>query len=347
MPKFSGALDLHYTYNFNNPAPVTAPSDASPTPPAGNNRYRVFDIYHEDIALSLAELTVQKEVGNLKFFVALDFGHTPEIMSPHDQVSRNVGQAYLTYQTKAHPEFSLSAGKMLTHMGWEVAKTKENWNYSRSFLFGYAIPFWHVGVAGHYDPLPELKTALFLYNENSGLYETNRGKSVGAQIRYVPFNDGEFIYNFLSGTESGEAGATHLRTLHEWIATLRTGPAWQWAADFVFGQLSGARSDGRTAQWAAWSAAAKWTHGFLSLSPRYEIFTDRSGASVDVATADKPALPQILQSATLTLGADCGDGLELRLEARQDHSSASAFTSGSSGTSSSQTTLGLGLLYDF
>ena len=232
--KFGGSFDLNYVYNFAHPAPVAPPTDSAQTPPPGNNRYRVFDVYHDDFSLAALEVNVQKTSGPIVFYVAFNFGHTADIMSAHDQVSRNVGQAFLTF-TPPSPALKglwFAAGKMLTHMGLEVAKTRENWNYSRSFLFGYAIPFWHVGLAGHYDVSPKLKTALFLYNENSGLYETNRGKSLGAQLHYEPVVGAELIYNYLSGVESGELGVTHLRTLHEGILTYRLDPSWQVEADF-------------------------------------------------------------------------------------------------------------------
>ena len=37
-------------------------------------------------------------------------------------------------------------GKFVTPIGAEVIESQDNWNYTRSILFGYAIPFYHVGV---------------------------------------------------------------------------------------------------------------------------------------------------------------------------------------------------------
>ena len=41
-------------------------------------------------------------------------------------------------------------GKFVTSAGAEVIESKDNWNYSRSLLFAYAIPYWHFGAA-HLD----------------------------------------------------------------------------------------------------------------------------------------------------------------------------------------------------
>jgi len=39
-------------------------------------------------------------------------------------------------------------GEHVTHMGYEVTEGYDGWNdnYSRSFLFGYTIPFTHTGL---------------------------------------------------------------------------------------------------------------------------------------------------------------------------------------------------------
>ena len=40
----------------------------------------------------------------------------------------------------------VDAGKFVTHMGFEVIESKDNWNYSRGLLFQFAIPYFHTGV---------------------------------------------------------------------------------------------------------------------------------------------------------------------------------------------------------
>ena len=44
------------------------------------------------------------------------------------------------------------AGKFVTPIGAEVIESQDNWNYTRSILFGYAIPFYHLGRARHASP---------------------------------------------------------------------------------------------------------------------------------------------------------------------------------------------------
>ncbi len=40
----------------------------------------------------------------------------------------------------------IDAGKFVTPIGAEVIESQDNWNYTRSTLFGYAIPFYHTGL---------------------------------------------------------------------------------------------------------------------------------------------------------------------------------------------------------
>jgi len=59
-----------------------------------------------------------------------------------------VQQAYVSLKLPA--DIVLDAGKFVTNTGAEVIEAKDNWLYSRSILFGFAIPFTHTGVRGKY-----------------------------------------------------------------------------------------------------------------------------------------------------------------------------------------------------
>ena len=52
-------------------------------------------------------------------------------------------QAYVSLLTG---KLQLDAGKFVTPLGAEVIESQDDWNYSRSILFGYAIPFYHAGM---------------------------------------------------------------------------------------------------------------------------------------------------------------------------------------------------------
>ncbi|MBI3544120.1 MAG: outer membrane beta-barrel protein, partial [Deltaproteobacteria bacterium] len=79
---FSGLLDVYYAYNFNRPAPTTPPASTSVGTaglPPGNTNLRYYDQYHNQIALSLAELEVKRSGTEVSFLIDLDFGHAADI----------------------------------------------------------------------------------------------------------------------------------------------------------------------------------------------------------------------------------------------------------------------------
>lgn len=346
--QIGGYFDLYYLYNFNKPAPVTSPDASHPAMPAPNNQYRVFDIYHDNIDVALAEVTLQKKQDDVTFSIALDFGHNADVLSPNDEVSKHITQAYLSYQPHQLPQLTLVAGKMLTHMGLEVPRAKDNWNYSRSLLFGYAFPFWHTGVGAKYAFLDgKLTAAAYLYNNTQGLYATNRSKTIGAQLQYAPNQDLTLTYNFLSGPEADASGNTRTRAVHELIGKYQIAENWAIAADGAFGTLRRFYADGRPGTWLSGFVALKWTNGFFSLSPRFEMYVDKSGATIQVAGINTTAVPQRIDSETLTASFACGKGLETRLEFRHDHSTADVFSNGNGRLLNSQSTVTSALLYEF
>ena len=69
-----------------------------------------------------------------------EFGTSPSILK----------EAYVSYLAPVGKGLQVDFGKFVTPMGAEVIESKDNWNYSRSILFGYAIPFYHFGVRAKY-----------------------------------------------------------------------------------------------------------------------------------------------------------------------------------------------------
>src|SRR5207244_9388313 len=68
--------------------------------------------------------------------------------------------------------------KFCTRDGAEVIKSRDNTNFSRSILFGYAIPFTHTGVRGTYKVSD---TFSFTAGVNEG-WDTIQSKNGGATL---------------------------------------------------------------------------------------------------------------------------------------------------------------------
>ncbi len=336
--KISGALDVSYIYNFNEPRPVAAP--AGPAQPGGNNVYRVFDLYHDDINVNLAEVNFTKTSGDVTAYAALSFGNYVEVLSANDEAGKHITEAKISYRPSELKGLNITVGKMMTHLGLEVVKAKDNWNYSRSILFGKAIPFWHEGIAVSHPVGSKLNVTGYVYNKYDTAYQVNRSKSYGGQLSFAPIENMTLVYNYLGGREVA-TGIDQNRTLHEINGTYQLTEKLSAGFDVVKGSLTKSGAATGAGDWLAWSVAGRWKSGRYSVSPRYEVYEDPDGAGGLTAG-------QRLTSETLTFGVDLGGGLETRIEGRRDKSNFDSFTEGNNAKpTDEQITATIGVLYNF
>ena len=64
---------------------------------------------------------------------------------PRDTKPFDLQEAYLSYKVPLGSGLTVKAGKFVTLLGYEVIESPNNLNFSRSFLFTFAIPLTHVG----------------------------------------------------------------------------------------------------------------------------------------------------------------------------------------------------------
>src|SRR5438105_9594264 len=178
----SGFVDAYYGYNFNTPV----------TRKAGPER--TFDVQHNSFSLNLAELSLEKKPTTDSrggFRLDLDYGPTQDIVNatepsgPH--VFRNIGQAYLSYQANVGKGLQIDFGKFVTPLGFEVIKTKDDWNYSRSLLFANAIPYYHMGLRAAFNVGSKLALTGYLVNGWNNVLDNNTAKTMAAQATVKPF----------------------------------------------------------------------------------------------------------------------------------------------------------------
>jgi hypothetical protein len=332
--EFSGYLDGYYAYNFNKNTQVSNisnTSSATAAMPLGNTSFRAYDVYQNQLALSLAELTIKGRLNDFSALLDLDFGPFADNNARQsdvvDEVSKHLGQAIVSYRAEGS-RWSFDFGKMYTHLGLEVAKAKDNWQYSRSILYTYGLPFWHTGARVGYDIIPDTLTAsTFLYNGWNSIYDNNNSKTLGFQLKATIANI-TAVYNLISGPERAQNERDD-KTLHELNITWSGISNFSLAADFLTGSERRAVTDsiGRLndAKWSGASLAAKWTFGRdnkFYISPRYEIFRDDSGYLLT------SRISQTLKSTTLTLAHAPRQGIDLRVEYRHDKSNKKTFREG-------------------
>ena len=114
----------------------------------------------------------------------------------------------------------LRFGKFVTYHSAEVIEAKDNYNYSRSFLFNYAVPFTHTGLMAQYAFSKEFSTSLYLVNGWDVTNDNNDGKSVGASFCFNPAEILSFTFNFMYGPEQAN-NSSHNRFLFDWVGALK------------------------------------------------------------------------------------------------------------------------------
>lgn len=152
---FSGTIETGYTFNFNRT------KDSAIASIIGENPGRIFDGRHNELMLNAVTLQIERGVDAEN---AVGFAITPVVgddagtvngVSPtSDDVfgddDLTLIDAYLSFRVPDEVMVLdgtvVKVGRFQTIFGSERLAGPLNDNYSRSILFGYAIPFTHTGV---------------------------------------------------------------------------------------------------------------------------------------------------------------------------------------------------------
>ncbi len=141
-----GSLDLGYTVNFDSPRSAVTPR---------TNRNRIFDTEDQDFMLHALRLDFGKKgMGDLPIDlnVTLTAGedaagiHSAGLADGDIDITNVNFVVTIPGNVPVLSGGTLKVGKFETTIGYETIPSGDNDNYSRSMLFGLAIPFTHTGV---------------------------------------------------------------------------------------------------------------------------------------------------------------------------------------------------------
>lgn len=324
--EFSGFVDAYYSKNFAEPISRT-------------NKLRNFDVAEDQFNLSLAELVVQKKAAPVGFRFDLDFGSTNDLVQPGNGSTLSVlQQGYLSAVLPVGNGLTLDAGKFVTHMGYEAIESKDNWNYSRSFLFAYAVPYYHTGIRLTYPVSGAFTAALHIVNGwNSGV-DNNKWKSLGLMLNYSINSSTSLILNVMDGIEESEPVIAGKKIVFDFIVTQQLTEALSLSLNADYGNeltLSG------MALWKGAALYGKYTLGAKSaIAIRAEVYYDPIGYTTGV-----PFPKATFKETTVTYDYRPFDQLIVRGEFRDDFSNNGLFDKKTSaGTQTSQGTLLVGIV---
>ena len=335
--QLSGSLAVSYNYNFNDPD-------------SRINRTRVFDTEHNEFSINLLDVIIQRPTdgpGTWGFRADLDVGEDPAVFQAAgfaDGDNFELEQAYVDWIAPVGDGLTLRLGKFVTNHGAEVIESADNWNTSRSYLFGFAIPFTHTGFLASYSFFEEFALSAGVVNGWDNVDDNNDAKSFHGMLRWAP---SDAFSVMVSGTYGAEqAGNDHdHRGLVTALITVSPWEDWTFMLDLDYGSEENAGVGTRVGEDAEWLGAALYAKYAIAeewyAATRLEIFDDDDGARLGI-------VDQTFEEATLPLGWKPIAHAEVRLEYRHDWSDEDVFDEGDDlGTEDAQDTLSFEVIYRF
>jgi putative OmpL-like beta-barrel porin-2 len=300
-----------YQYNLNAPA-------------SGLSTLRVFDTEHRSWRLNTASLSVGRTARPLGFQVDLVTGDDALTMASFGAWEPDVidfTQAFVAVRPAVLHGVELRAGKFATTAGYEVISAWDNVNVtqSRSFLFGYAIPFTHTGARA-LVPLGARASAVLGVNRGWDKWDDNNDAlSFEASVSYAPSAAVSLTFDTHHGPEQDD-DQDHQRHLYDVVATVRVSPSTVLGLNFDYATEDAASvvDADADATWYGWALYQSRTLGRgWSLGARVEQFHDRDGARTGVA--------QRLTDLDLTLDWAPSERFLFRFDTRFDRSTEAVF----------------------
>lgn len=289
----NGFASLSYLYNTNDPDYRI-------------NQYRVFDYADEEPQLDMAQLVIQRAIdkpNQFGFRLNMMAGSAvPKITAAYG-LFRNcnslkagnfdIPEMYLSYIAPLGKGLRFDAGKFATHMGSEVIGGYDGYNdeFSRSFLFGFGIPFTNTGVKATYAFNPMISAMFLVTNGWDEFQRFNHGYSFGGQVTLIPTKNTAFYFNWIHGPEMPHDDVDNLNAF-ELVGSWKTTSKLNLGFDSLYAHEENNICLGHDAIWKDITGYIKY--GFtrkFSLAFRGEVFND--GGS-------RTGIPQTLNGFTLT-----------------------------------------------
>ncbi len=328
----TGYLDGYYSYNAN-----------QPTDSANG---QINDLYNfndktDQVELSVAKLTLNHDPAPVGAHFDFMYGRTNGLVNSGLQ-GDYIENAYISVKPPKAKGFEADFGKWVTSAGAEVIEANGNWNYSRSLLFAWAIPYFHTGIR---TSMPVSKTETLgvqLVNGWNNVTKNDGWATVGLTSALVKTKY-TWDLNVYTGPENATAEHGY-RNLFDTTLLLTPNAKFNAYINYDYGENHDAKVDGvgdtnrNTWQGVAF-AAHEQVNAANAVALRYEFFDDVNGFST--GTVQKlneitgtyeyhvPKLPQAVLS---------------RAEYRRDMSSQPFFHQGATSMIDHQSTFTIGLM---
>jgi hypothetical protein len=345
---FTGFVDAYYSFNFNQPGNL---GGASGPNGIDGNALQFFDNNTNQFSLNAAEMVVDRApdataggTGRAGYHIGIIYGQAAQAINGADSTDRSnlaLKEAYVDYIAPIGKGLTFTFGKFVTPAGAEVIESNGNWNYSRSILFYYAIPYFHFGANAKYTFNTQWAVTGYLVNGWNNTQQVNTGKTYGVSIAYTPTKLWAITENYLAGPQDDVAlvGAVgkpndNWRQLSDTVVTYSPNAKWNFIVNGDYGDAyptfttTKGVTTTKNSQPVDWWGAA----GYVKYAPndksyfavRGEYFSDPQGFALFGAGNTNGHAGE----GTATYAYNLTSGLQTRFEFREDYSNRNIFEKG-------------------
>ncbi|MDH5762883.1 MAG: porin [Nitrospinota bacterium] len=370
--KFFEDIEMHgfvsssYSYNFNKPVSQTN---------CGNSALlsgcaRIFDQDDNSFKLDNTELVFLKDTpdaGDIGFRFDLTFGFSlPEgaqrarssatapggslspIATPDDDF--DLQQAYVSWKAPIGKGLQLDLGKFITHVGAEVFDGYDGWNmnFSRTYVFGWGIPFNHTGLRATYEFTDQLTVMGMIANnwEEAGVTDNNTDKTFGLQVGYTPTDKIGILLNWAGGNQGTAGGPapsinSNFRNIYDIVVDLALTSQWSFQFNADLGTEQNGGVNGDTAKWWGVAGIVRYdVNKWFSMNVRSAHFSDEDGFRMG-------AINNKMWEITVTPEFRINENMIVRFEYRHDGSNENVFEDNNGLGTDSQDTVAMNALIHF
>jgi hypothetical protein len=290
---------------------------------------RVFDARPDSLTLHQAAITIARQPQHgFGAVVTLIAGQDADVFAPYDinpgaHSKFDFPQAYVQY---AAGPLTVIAGRFVTLAGYETIDPRTDTNFSRSILYGFAIPFAHTGLRATVVANDQFTANVGIVNGWDDLKDTNSAKTVELGVTLTPIKALSLTADGYVGTERVDGytalGPQGQRSLVDVIVSWNVTDALTAVLNYDWGRQAGGAPNGGSARWDGLAGYLNFMlNDHWRASLRSEYLNDRDGYRTLVA--------QKWRESTLTVAWMPSRAVELRLEGRLDHSDQAVFAKNS------------------
>ena len=201
--KISGATDVTYTQNFNNPS-------------NNINNLRIFDTQANSFVPQVAQIVIEKPatagsaLDRVGFRARLSYGAQARFSRARtnyqpwqDAAEFDPQEIYGEYLAPIGNGLKIQVGKIHTMVGLEQINSWDNYNISRTFMFGLSQAFTTTGIRFTYPFASWATASVGLVNGWDNIEDNNRGKTFEWGVFLTPHERFSATFYGTYGAEQG------------------------------------------------------------------------------------------------------------------------------------------------